>query len=546
MSSSRSMAASNRLQYIAWIAAPLAVYLFVLQRLWFNVPIWDDYDAVMWWPLKMLDAKSLTEWLGLVVEQHNEHRIAVVRIAAWAMIKAGRLDFRVLVLLGNLTLVGFLFLAYLEFRRDVAAPIFAAAAFLMFQWSYYEASLMASAALPNIGVAVFSLACLFFALREGAAAAIACVFFALLAAGSQANGLLALPVAAVGCALAGRRKRALVFAAVAAALWSVYFIDYHKPGGHPSVLAGFSDPIGAVHLFLIVLGGMASWGSAIPGAALVVAIAWLAKRKLWREHPTAALWIAYILLSAAAVTAGRVGFGVFHSSRYAIYSTCLAVVVLLSVCALTRLTNRAMIAAAIAWCVVASLLASWMSWPRAHQYSVNAKSLMKIVPVEGQTGMATYVGVLFPTYPHARHQLVDAEQRRLYDVPRQWRVYTSTVRVNASDPLPARIAGNVDEVRVKGPRLYVKGWTDVTPDYAARVFAIHGAPPASQGRVAVARRDDVVKAYGAEELTLSGFEMELDYGSPEEARAAAATLCVSVNDLIAVPATLVRAGCGGQ
>ena len=57
------MTASSRLQFIAWIAAPLAVYLFVLQRLWFNVPIWDDYDAVMWWPLKLAEPRLPVEAL---------------------------------------------------------------------------------------------------------------------------------------------------------------------------------------------------------------------------------------------------------------------------------------------------------------------------------------------------------------------------------------------------------------------------------------------------------------------------------------------------
>jgi hypothetical protein len=528
---------------LAWAALPVAAYFIVLQRLWFNAPILDDYDAVIWWPLKMADAKSLGEWLTLIVQQHNEHRIVVVRFAAWLMVEAGRLDFRVLMLLGNLTLVGFFLLAWLEFRREVAAPIFAAAALLLFQWSYYEASLMASAALPNIGAVAFSLMSLFFALRGGAASAGACVFFALLAVGSQASGLLALPVAAAGCWLAGRRKRALVFAAVAAVLWGAYFINYYKPGGHPPLSAAFLHPVDAVHLFLGILGGMSPWASAIPGTILAVAIGWLASRRLWRKHPTAALWIAYILLAAASVTVGRVGFGVLHAPRYAIYSSCLAVVVLLSVCALVRLENRAMVAAAIAWCLVASLLASWMNWPQVRQYSASGHALAKIVEVEGGGGAAQYTGVVYPVYAQARHQLVVSEQRGLYVPAGRTSVHAATVRVNASGALPARFAGTVDEVRAEGTHVYLKGWTDLNAMLAGRAFAIHGSPPALRGSVSAVERADIVKAHGPA-LYLSGFEMDLEYGSPGEAREAAESLCVSVDAPGAPPTTVQRGACG--
>jgi hypothetical protein len=528
---------------LAWIAVPLAAYFLILQRLWFNAPIWDDYDALLWWPIKMMDAKSVWDWLTIVVQQHNEHRIAVVRIAAWAMAMAGHIDFRVLTLLGNLTLVGFFCLAWLEFRHDVAAPVFCAAALLMFQWSYFEASLMASAALPNIGVVMFSLASLFFALRGRAGGAAACIALSILAVGSQASGLLALPVAAAGAFLAGRRSRALAFALAAAALWGAYFVNYYKPGGHPSMVAAFLHPIDAAHLFLVVVGGMSSWASAVPGAALLASIAWLARRRLWREHPTAMLWIAYLLLAAAAITVGRAGFGVIYASRYAIYSTSLAVVVLLSICATTRLANRAMIAALIAWCFAASLVASWMAWPAIRGYVGSANTLTRVVTVEGETGWPLFLGVRYPVYAHARHQLMDAENRRIYEPPHKILVHSTSVRVDPSARLAPQLGGNVDEVRAEGTRVLLKGWSDIPPQQEGRVLTVHGSPATAKTRLSIIQRDDVVAALGAPTLMLSGFELELDYGSPEEARRAAETLCLTA-EAPGIPArTLARPGC---
>jgi hypothetical protein len=87
---------------LLWTSVPCLLYLLVLRHLWFNAPVWDDYDAVLNSILVLQDAQSPREWFIQFVNQHNEHRIAFARANALAMVAIlGKVDFRVLVSSSN-------------------------------------------------------------------------------------------------------------------------------------------------------------------------------------------------------------------------------------------------------------------------------------------------------------------------------------------------------------------------------------------------------------------------------------------------------------
>jgi hypothetical protein len=121
-----------------------------------------------------------------------------------------------------------------------------------------------------------------------------------------------------------------------------------------------------VQLFVVIVGSARPgvWPATAFGAALLAALAWLALGGFWRQRPAIALWIAFILLSAAATAAGRVSWGVFWASRYAINSSCLVAVVLPSRATRRDWHRRQAIAAFVAAAAV-SLGISWVVWPYA-------------------------------------------------------------------------------------------------------------------------------------------------------------------------------------
>ena len=175
-------------------------------------------------------------------------------------------------------------------------------------------------------VVLFAFACLYFAMRDGRANAALALMFGALAIATQASGLIALPLAAVFCALRGRRAHALLYGISALALWAVYFIGFARPAHHPAFLHALAHPLDALGVFLVVTGGLfPSVAGAIALAVVLLIVLALALRQgLWRRSPTLCAWIAFILASAAAITVGRAGFGVAHSSRYAISCTSVA------------------------------------------------------------------------------------------------------------------------------------------------------------------------------------------------------------------------------
>lgn len=529
---------------LAWLAVPFIAYVAVLRTLWFNAPIWDDYDCVLIGTMKLFDAPSFVDWIGLVVDLHNEHRIAVVRLGAWTLASVtGHIDFRLMVVFGVATVFGMAALIWAEFRKEVPAPLFAAAGFLLFQWSYFEAALMGSAALANLTVVTFSFAALFFAAREGRAAVAATLFFGMLAAGSMANGLFALPIAAAGAAAMRRRNHALLFGAVAIVLWALYLSNYARPGGHPTTLAALFAPISAARLYLLVIGSIVPgiWLPTMAGGLALMVLAWMARRRFWVEHPAVAMWVLFVLASAAAITVGRVGFGVVYASRYGLLSSALAAVLLLSICALTQPWMVRRMVTAISGSVLLCVGASVLSWPAVTSYSTNAKRLAKAISAAPEVSVQPYFGIYYPVPSQAQAILVAAERRGLY-VPRIERVFPAEVRALAALPV-ARRGGHLDNVVVKGNRVQVGGWTDIpsiVPQRSFGIFPGEGSPRA--GAVATHDRADVAMASRHPNLQFGGFYFELEYASEEVARRAAESMCVVVEAPAAGAAILVRPG----
>jgi hypothetical protein len=220
---------------LAWAAVPLLVYLVVLFRLWANAPVWDDYGTVLDTLTRMGASQSAAEWLELLVHQHNEHRIFTVRLverarggaARPARLPPPRLPRQRGVHRRVPPRVA-------EFRESLVGPVVAAAAFVMFQWSYYEAGLWSSGGLTNMGAIFFAFA----GARRGAAARPPRGRGVRHArhARHRLLGERAPRAADRGCgrraATAHGARRSL--RGVAAFLWILYFQGYVKPLHHPS------------------------------------------------------------------------------------------------------------------------------------------------------------------------------------------------------------------------------------------------------------------------------------------------------------------------
>ena len=532
---------------LMWLTLPFLAFVGVLFSVWFNAPIWDDYDLILNETMMLLDAGSARDWVRMVIELHNEHRTAFARLASWTLVTVrGHIDFRLLVAIGVATLYLMAVLIWLEFRDHVPAPLFAAASLLLFQWSYYEAVVTPSAGVANMTAVTFSFVALFFALKPWRLAPAATIAFGVLAAGSLANGLFALPIAAFGATIARRRRLAALYAAAAIAVWVLYFfvLDYRRPPGHPSPFAVFTHLLPAAQLFLVNLGSIVPgiWRPTIVGASMVVVLAWLARHRIWQAHPTAAMWILFLLASTVVVTVGRIGFGVIYTARYALFSSALVALALLLACSLWQRWTTARTWAIVALCAAVSVGVSLIGWRAVQEYSTNGKRLSKAVAATPEVQVQPYFGMFYPVSPHAEKILVEAEKRGLY-VPRRDRVFPTQVRLVDTLPAGARSGGHVDRVTLTGNRVEVGGWTDIpaiVPNRSILVFPSTGTPRA--GAVSTDDRADVAMIALHPDLQFGGFRVTLEYPSEELARRAAATICVAFESPASGAAILPRQG----
>jgi hypothetical protein len=512
-----------------WLAIPVLVHAALLLPLWFDAPIVDDYQVLLSGTMRLQDARSFGEFLQLLWAQQNEHRLVVTRAAAWVMAESlGRIDFRLLATLGVVSVAAILGLLWLEFRDRVDAALVGAAGFVLFQLTYYESSLTASAASSHIGVLACALGCFHFAMRPGRGHLAGGLALGILSAATQANGLLVAPLAMAACALRGQGIRATLFGAVAAILWLLYFSGYERPPHAVSQPGALLKPVETAQLFLVVIGGLAPgpWPATIFGTALLAALAWLSFDGSLKKRPSIALFVAFILLTAAAIAMSRVGFGVFWASRYAINSSCLASVVLLLLCAnnsfgIARRAKELFVIAA-----TGSLALSWAIWPYAADYSMRGHLLAKSVPDTPGLVHEPYVGVDFPRYDMAIGLLQEAASRGLYHA-RDLPVFAATTR-SSSAPPPAPLGGRLETIEVTGSKVVAAGWADIAPTARGRVFVAHAPAAPSSARLELVPRSDIARSTRDRDMVYAGFRWEGRFDSESEAKRAAAGLCLVV------------------
>ncbi len=344
---------------LALVAAPVVV---VVTRAWaasVDVPYIDDYDALLGF-LRMADqTPSLGGKLRLLVEPHNEHGMALPRLAALATRGiTGRLDFLTLNLLGTgqlLLLLGALFLA---FRRGEAAADrllpFAPAALLLVHHQYWMIYHSPTTSLSSVAVVVCA-ALAFVALQRGGAAGLAAAAgLALLASETLANGFLIHPLGVLVPALERRYRYALAWALLGAAGLAFHFAVVAPAAPGADLFGSLRDPARLVEYTLNLVGCAAGFSqrgfSLAMGALLLAVFAAAALRGLPRRSPVLFALLLFLLASVAANALARSQAGAalpLLQPRYRFYGALLLAMAYLSWAELRPDARRAFAAALV-------------------------------------------------------------------------------------------------------------------------------------------------------------------------------------------------------
>ena len=335
---------SRRLSAIALAAIllPILVFYGILARYIINLPFNDDYPGVLAFLEHYAQLPGRMAKIGYILSaQHNEYKTMFANfVIAVQYTFTGHPNFVLLSWLGNLFLIPLLWLLWKHFMRaeqDRSRRLlfFLPVPFLLFQLQYAETLNWSMPGLQNIPVLVFALACVASLTAQERWSTAGASLFLVLTIAASGNGFLLIPIGAY--ILIDRRRWAALVAWVAVSLASaaVYFhhYDFHssQQEKNGSVLHSIShlNPIYTLSFMGSATGSFRHlpYISILLGLALVIAIGRMVWRRYDRVNPTVFYYVAFLLLTAIAVSGirSKLGLAFSTSNRYRIYSDLLLV-----------------------------------------------------------------------------------------------------------------------------------------------------------------------------------------------------------------------------
>ncbi|WP_373511945.1 hypothetical protein [Persicitalea sp.] len=326
---------------------PIGIFFWVWNYYAINIPKWDDH-ALKAFLVEYLQAPDFSGKIQALFRQHNEHRISVTRYVALLDYKVyGALNFKRLMLYGNVTLLGIIGLWWILLVKN-KKPFYALipVPFVWLTLSHYENMYWGMAAVQNFGVVVLSAWALYCCVSRRRGLFILSLLLAALACLTSGNGLLVLPIGAVLLLLAPRWRRLIVWLAVSAGYLLVYFLDFQRSHASPDTHFGVGSFVKGYFYFL------GSFAEAFPvqnhpqaafflGAIMFLVAISVGSATLFSlirnryDYDFAKITdlfclgiVLFILGTAAIVVYSRVGFGLegLLTSRYKIYSFLLLLV----------------------------------------------------------------------------------------------------------------------------------------------------------------------------------------------------------------------------
>ena len=318
------------------ILVPVYRYYVVVFGNAVNVPFEDDFDSALAFASNYLyKTPTLLGKVERIFSQHNEHRIVLDRLAFLTDYSlTGHINFRHLILFGNLSLLVVLVLLFLASFRHLT-PVqklayFLPVSILLFQMHFWELTVWGMASIQNLYIVAFALLS-FYALdrrQQQSAWFWVAVASAIVATFTSGNGLFVFIIGLLVLLLQKAYRPLGIWTAIGLATVALYFWGYAKPAHHPPIFETLTKTPGQFFDYFFTLTGsdfatQPTWPIRAGKWMLAVFVGLLvwktAKRQLTGNLAILAL-LAFMYLTSLSVTMARSGFGIGQalSPRYGI------------------------------------------------------------------------------------------------------------------------------------------------------------------------------------------------------------------------------------
>ncbi len=306
------------------LTIPIGIYYLTIYKNAYNFPYEDDFNSSLSFVTEFIfGGLGLWDKLKLVFSQYNEHRIMFNRLVFLADYwLAGNLNFRHLILIGNLSLliVCFLFgrVAFRTFPLHYRLLYLLPVSYSLFSFQYWELSTWSMAALQNLCVVPFALFSLHSLSKPGRKSFMLACGAAILATYTSGNGLFSF-VAGIPVLLVLKSYRKLAgWLSISVLIIGLYFLNYTKPPYHPAIVDSLINHTGrAITYFFMLTGSLANVSrqkaSLFFGVSLLLLalglVLYLWYKKRLTAHLTLLSWLLFFYLTCLSLVASRSGLG---------------------------------------------------------------------------------------------------------------------------------------------------------------------------------------------------------------------------------------------
>jgi|GEM_PF-571981 len=395
---------------------PLGIFFWFFFRYSVNIPHWDDYDAILGPLMTFSELGNAKEKIALIFAQHNEHRVAFDRvIALLTFYLNGSIDFRLLMFIGNMGLVGLLLVLYKSSRVvEDRFLYFIPVIYLLFQPQYWENIYWGMAAIANFYVLFFAFLSLYLVTKQSQKSFILATAFAILATFTSGGGMVVFFVGLTILIYQKRFKNFLTWLAVMSLTLFSYFHGYVKPAHHPSIFnAIVKQPSNTLDYFFSFMGSslfLPHQAGLLPLAALI----YLTKRKYYEKNLAIYSFLVFLLITAGAVALTRSGFGVeqAYSSRYMIIS--ILFFILLYISLIETIDKERWLKRYYPLIFVLSLVFNIASYCGNYKHIIGHREYLTLGLLRWQLNMG---GLSYPDPVRANNVMKKLIQQNIYYVP---------------------------------------------------------------------------------------------------------------------------------
>ena len=216
------------------VSLPGILFYGILLRKAINVPLLDDYEALLDFLNQIAELKSASARVShFLATQFNEYKLLFGHAVAWLQLAfLGHIDFQVLCAIGIgfvLLLAILLWTMFLPDNENLARRMafFIPVSFLLFQLGYSATLNWAMPSLQNLPVLVFSLGTIYLLVRGSRQAFCVGLIGLILAVGVSGNGLLVIPIGVIILALSRHYVRLVSWLIVSAGSVAAYAYHYN-------------------------------------------------------------------------------------------------------------------------------------------------------------------------------------------------------------------------------------------------------------------------------------------------------------------------------